>query len=201
MLLGQRWWDIYHKGEANTTIERAPGGTAWHGPMTSYLKKVEGLTQALQTSQHLQTELLLAILNSVSAFLQSCIEKLKLSKEEWENLNAVNFWRLKECMRLATKEQADANVQALIKWKNQLGPKLWHDVYVIIPTVWAVNLASPRLEIFRNILDKDRVETHIICSEYPRNVDEARTLLGKIVTDRMIGKYSGSCRVAENLGK
>ena len=100
-------------------------------------------------------------------------------------------------MRLATKEQADANVQALIKWKNQLGPKLWHDVYVIIPTVWAVNLASPRLEIFRNILDKDRVETHIICSEYPRNVDEARTLLGKIVSDRMIGKYSGSCRVAE----
>ena len=91
-------------------------------------------------------------------------------------------------MHLATKEQADANVQALLKWKNKLGPALWRDIYVIIPTVWTVARTNPRLEIFRNLLDEDRIESHIFCSQYPRTVEEARTLLGRIVGDRAIGR-------------
>ena len=165
-----------------------PGSTAWHGPMKNYLAKVEAIIQALHSSTHLKRELPMAVLSSVSGFLRSCLEKLKLNEEEWDDLNRDNFWRIKECMMLATKEQADESVKALMKWKNKLGPDLWHNVYVVIPTVQPVARTNPRFEIFRNLLDEDRVETHIICSEYPRNEEEARTLLGRVVGDRAIGR-------------
>ena len=49
-------------------------------------------------------------------------------------MNKNNFWRAKECMQVATKEQADANGRALLEWKNKLGPELWRELYVVIPT-------------------------------------------------------------------
>ena len=164
--------------------------TAWHGSFNIYLTKVDVAITALHNSKGtlLKKELLLSMLGTVSTFLRSCLEKSKVDRKEWEELNKSNFWRVKECMLLATKEQADANVRALLKWKNRLGPELWRDIYVIIPTVWPVARTNPRLEIFRNLLDEDRIETHIFCSEYPRTLEEARTLLGRIVGDRAIGR-------------
>ena len=53
--------------------------------------------------------------------------------------------------------QSDANVAALLKWKERLGAELWREVYVVIPTVWPVASQNPRLELFRNLLDEDQV--------------------------------------------
>ena len=92
-------------------------------------------------------------------------------------------------MILATQTQADANVEAILKWKNMMGPKLWREVFVLIPTVWPVGAGNPRSELFRNLLDKDRVNTHIIMSEFPRNIEECRTLVGRVVGDRGIGRF------------
>ena len=38
-------------------------------------------------------------------------------------------------------------------------------------------------------MDEDRIDSHIIVSEYPRDHGEARTLLGRIVGDRSIGRF------------
>ena len=106
-------------------------------------------------------------------------------------MNKNNFWRAKECMQVATKEQADANVRALLEWKNKLGPELWRELYVVIPTVWPMSRTNTRFELFRGLLDHDRVETNIFCSEYPRTMDESRALLGRIVGDRPRDRAAG----------
>ena len=167
-----------------------PEATAWRIPFTNYLGKVDAAIAALHncTGTQLKKDLLLSMLDTVSAFLHSCLEKSRVDKEEWEKMNKSNFWRAKERMQAATKEQADANVRALLKWKDRLGPKLWRELYVIIPTVWPMSRTNTRLELFRGLLDTDRVETNIFCSEFPRNMDEARELLGRIVGDRGIAR-------------
>ena len=81
----------------------------------------------------------------------------RVDKEEWAEMNKNNFWRAKECMQLATKEQADANVKALLKWKDRLGPKLWREMYVIIPTVWPMSRTNTRLELFRGLLERNSI--------------------------------------------
>ena len=81
----------------------------------------------------------------------------RVDKEEWAEMNKNNFWRAKECMQLATKEQADANVKALLKWKDRLGPKLWREMYVIIPTVWPMSRTNTRLELFRGLLERNPI--------------------------------------------
>ena len=61
-------------------------------------------------------------------------------------------------------------------------------MYVLIPTVWPVALNSPRLQLFHRLINPDKIHTHIITSEYPRSIEEARTLLGRVVGDRSVGR-------------
>ena len=43
--------------------------------------------------------------------------------------------------------------------------------------------------MFKRLMHPDRVETHLITSEWPRDHGEVRTLLGRIVGDRAIGRF------------
>ena len=85
--------------------------------------------------------------------------------------------------------QAKAILPAMLKWKKLLGPEEWSQVHVMIPTVWPVALNSPRLQLFNRIIDQDKLHTHIITSEFPRNFEEARDLVGRVVGDRSVGRF------------
>lgn len=76
----------------------------------------------------------------------------------------------------------------MLKWKKMLGPEEWSKVYVMIPTVWPVALNSPRLQLFERIIDADKIHTHIITSEFPRNLEECRDVVGRVVGDRSVGR-------------
>ena len=43
--------------------------------------------------------------------------------------------------------------------------------------------------MFARLMHADRVETHLITSEWPRDHGEVRTLIGRIVGDRAIGRF------------
>ena len=128
------------------------------------------------------------MLTSVISYCEGCISTGILDTAKWEQINQENFPRIKQLMKAATKAQADACVRQLISWKDMLGPSEWRELYCVIPTVWAVGAENPRKTMMRQLMDKDRIDTHIITSEYPRNHAEARTLLGRVVADRDIGR-------------
>ena len=71
-----------------------------------------------------------------------------------------------------------------------LGDELWRELYVIIPTLWPVSRSNPRSELFRALLDEDKVETNIILSEWPRNEEDCRTMIGRVIGDRAIARYA-----------
>ena len=129
------------------------------------------------------------MLTSVIDYCDSCLSTGVLDMQQWQQLNQINFPRIKQCMKAATQAQADACVKQLVDWREMMGPSEWRELYVVIPTVWAVNAENPRKAMVQQLMDEDRVDTHIITTEYPRNQAEARTLLGRVVGDRGIGRF------------
>jgi len=92
-------------------------------------------------------------------------------------------------MKEATQLQANLCIRQIIDWRdNLLSAEEWRELYVVIPTVWAVHEDNPRKEMFRQLMHPGRAETHLITSEWPRGDGEASTLLGRIVADRAIGR-------------
>jgi len=138
--------------------------------------------------QEEMTQIMMTMMCSVINYCETCLETGLLDLSAWEQLNNDNFPRIKACMKAATKCQADSCVKQIVHWKNMLGEEAWRDLYVVIPTVWAVGKENPRKEMFRQLMDPERVHSHIITSEYPRDHSEARTLLGRVVGDRAIGR-------------
>ena len=53
--------------------------------------------------------------------------------------------------------------------------------------------------MMRQLMDEDRIDTHIITSEYPRTQAEARTLLGRVVADRAIGRFVFGIKDKDNV--
>jgi len=134
-------------------------------------------------------ETVLLMLTSVIDFCNHCLSTKMLNLSNWENLNQENFPRIKQCMKAATELQADRCIRQIIEWRdNLLSPEEWKELYVVIPTVWAVHENNPRKAMFARLMHPD-AETHLITSEWPRNDGEARTLLGRIVADRAIGRW------------
>ena len=135
-------------------------------------------------------DILLSMLSSIIQFCNTCLSTKMLHIAKWEELNRENFPRIKRCMIEATTLQANLCIRQVMDWKdNTLTEEEWKELYVVIPTVWAVDKENPRKEMFRQLMSPDRAETHLITSEYPRNHEEARTLLGRIVADRAIGHF------------
>jgi len=168
-----------------------PSSTAWHQPLSNYLTQLQSTKLAIESStdETLDKQTVLPILESVIQFCQQSLNIKTFLFDEWRVLNEQNFCGLKHSMELATEIQAECCIEELLKWKAMLGAQLWREMYVVIPTVWPVATNNPRLEIFRNLLDRDRISTHIIMSEYPRSTKEIRTLLGRVVGDRAIGRF------------
>lgn len=175
-----------------------PGSQSWLNPVKDFISKMDVALSAVNNidgTGSLNVELLINMLLSVKGFLIDCIKNKKLDFAAWNAVNDAGFAMIKRCMEHATAAQAEANIPALLEWKRRLGAELWSKVYVVIPTVWPVAGNNPRLEMFKKILDSDKVESHIICSEWPRGVEEGRDLLGRVVGDRAIGRmvFGTSC--------
>ena len=58
---------------------------------------------------------------------------------------------------------------------------------------------TARKSMMRQLMDEDRIDTHIITSEYPRTQAEARTLLGRVVADRAIGRFVFGIKDKDNV--
>ena len=171
-----------------------PEATGWIKPLTDYKGSIKRAISSLESCKNgitykFDKNLVEQLLKNCLDFIDRCLEESNFSFEGWQRFNRENFSNITRCMEAAVKVQSEANVEALLKWKKMLGPELWREMYVFIPTVWPVSKSNPRIELFRNLLDEDRIDTHILASEWPRNDGECRTTLGRIIGDRAIGRF------------
>ena len=181
-----------------------PKSQEWMKPLLVYKGHIERALTTLEIYQEnkndgLETKPVELLLKGTISFINECLAKKNITLDDWEKFNHSQFDNVKRCFTLATKTQAKENVEAILKWKKMLGPELWRQLYVVVPTLWPVSKANPRSELFRALMDEDKIDTNIILSEYPRSEEECRTILGRIVGDRAIARYvfgSGSCEAS-----
>lgn len=125
-----------------------------------------------------------AMLTMVLDFINSCFNSKRVDVVEYKKFARAYVPYIRKAMTCAAQIQTKAAVRELSKWKAALGSEAWREVYVIIPVVWPVARVNPRQLIFEQLLDADRVATHILKAEGARNIEEARFTAGRIIADR-----------------
>lgn len=103
---------------------------------------------------------------------------------------------------VAALRQVQGMQAIVLEYKQILGAR-WDDVYVAISAIWTLTRENIHELIIKNQMRAERRETHVVVSEAIPTLADARTLLGRIVGDRVIGEYvfdiHGSLQERENL--
>jgi cytosine deaminase len=167
-----------------------PKNISWKGKVLELKSNIENFKDALISSSKDATlkEQLLSLANIYVNFIDEIVKNGTFNIEQFLSFTREAFAKIRIFMSEATLCQARAILPAMIKWKKMLGPEEWSKVYVMIPTVWPVALNSPRLQLFERLIDPDKIATHLITSEFPRNFDECRDTVGRVVGDRTVGR-------------
>lgn len=129
-----------------------------------------------------------AMLERSRGYVRATLAARSISPAAYEAYTAEVRPLIVQCMDEAARIQMRATIDALLRWREMLGPALWRSIYAVVPTVWPVSERSPRWQALRSVMDPDRVDTHIIVGEGVMDEEQARTLLGRVVADRLAGR-------------
>lgn len=180
-----------------------PTNIMWRGKLNELRNHIEVFVDAVHSSSQPQEkkDQFLSLANIYLTFIKECTDSGTFTLDGFFEFTGKAFQVIKRNMAGATMAQASALLPAMLKWKRLLGPTEWSKLYVLVPTVWPVALNSPRLQLFERIMDQDKIHTHIITSEFPRNFEEGRDLVGRVVGDRSVGRFVFSPHLNETKGK
>lgn len=151
-------------------------------------KTVRPWTNHVFCEKNLEIEDHRSMLTLVLNYINSCIDSKKVDLQGYTNFTASYLPFVEKAMTCASQIQAKSAMIELSKWKHSLGAS-WRDVYVIIPVVWPVARLNPRQLIFEQLMDQDRIATHIVKAEGAQSIEEARTTAGRIIADRTMAHF------------
>ena len=180
-----------------------PKNIMWKAKLNELKKHIEVFVDAVNSSSQEQEtkNQFLDLATIYLSFMNEIIDAGTFTLEGFFDFTGKAFEVIKKNMAGATLAQAAAILPAMLKWKKMLGPEEWSKVHVLIPTVWPVALNSPRQQLFERIIDQDKIHTNIITSEFPRNFEEGRDLVGRVVGDRSVGRFVFAPYLTETKGK
>ncbi len=89
---------------------------------------------------------------------------------------------------IAATDQVEVMRRTLLAWKGKLGDALWDKLYVVVSAIWTLTQENAHELIIKSTMKPELQETHVIVSEEPTNLDQARNLLGRIVGDRVMAE-------------
>ncbi|MDN3293404.1 hypothetical protein QWM81_04990 [Streptomyces ficellus] len=185
-----------------------PEGTAWVEPLRQWKNELvkgrkalqwAGLPAKLETSSR-------NILNSMIAFCEKAITAQSFTMKDFEDATGAVYGDIRTNMYYAAKVQIAAVNQLMTRWKTKLGAALWHDVYVLVFSMWTTSVDNQNTIIIREHIDTDRRATHlidIISDQLPviDPVNVALENLARIVQDNIAAEmvFSTDQQVASSL--
>lgn len=122
-------------------------------------------------------------------YINRCFNSKSVNIDGYKNFTGHYLPYTAKALTCASQIQAKAAMIELEKWKSSLGAKEWREVYVIIPVIWPVARINPRQLIFEQLMDKDRIQTHIIKAEGAMSIEESRTTSGRVIADRTMAHF------------
>lgn len=169
-----------------------PTATSWSEPLELFLRKVQAAKEAFaHGASSLQEEhrsWAWSMLELTEAYVQQTQQKRSVTVAGFEAYSARIRPFIRQSMDAAGRLQVDAVTTAMLRWKQMLGPTEWKKLYVVIPAIWPVAEQSPRWQIFRSLMDPSEVDLRLLIAQGVQNEEDVRTLLGRIVADRLLGR-------------
>lgn len=177
----------------------SPVSTNWHEKMKKYHRVINDSLFALRQSNYTSNHFInctkpltrqdhFTMLTLASNYIQSCFNKGKVDLQSYTAFARNYSTYAIQALNCASQLQVNAAFPLISKWKDELGPEKWRDLYVLIPVLWPVARRNPRQQIFENLMDEDRIKTHILKTEGARTFEDSRLTLGRIVGDRLMAE-------------
>ena len=86
----------------------------------------------------------------------------------------------------AAKNQIDVMSGVLTRWKAMFTETEWDKLYVVVSAIWTLSQESAHELIIKSFMKPALRETNVIVSEAAGTLELARTLLGRIIGDRIM---------------
>lgn len=163
----------------------------WEEPLIEYQQHVETIKARLEKSDIREATSIRAqkMLEMVKTYLQDCIENGAGDGQSYSAFAHRIIPYVAEAMKAAVEVQVKAGLSAMSQWKEELGPKEWDKLHVLIPVVWPVAQGNPRRQLFEYLMTPERAKTNIF-EVHARSHDEARTTLGRIKGDSVMANLT-----------
>ncbi len=166
-----------------------PHADSWLGPIRAMQEKVHAAQRALShsdksTLSKSQSVLANEMLDHTDQYISSIIQARSVSETGFKTYTGKMRPNIRQCMDAAADIQMSSCMDALKKWKDMLGAVEWRKLYVVVTTIWPVSEYSPRWQLFRTLMDDDKIGNHLLTAEGVKTTEEARDFLGRIVADR-----------------
>jgi hypothetical protein len=169
-----------------------PGNGQWIAPLQAYRAQlvaaqaqVNKVTPSLNAFERSACQ---SIFTKSLSFIDGILGAKTFTLEAFRTYTASVTTEIQFCMKQAGVYQVTGMTEVVRELKQILGSK-WDDVYVVVAAIWTLTKENIHELIIKHQMREERRETHVIVSEAVPTLDDARTLLGRIVGDRVIGEY------------
>jgi hypothetical protein len=169
-----------------------PGNGQWIAPLEAYraqlVKALEQVSPANTSLNSLEWAACSSILTRSLAFIDRIVQQRTFTLDAYQIYAKSIIGEIQLCMKQAGSRQVLGMTEVVLEYKQMLGGR-WDDVYVVISAIWTLTRENIHELIIKHQMRPERRETHVIVSEAVPTLDDARTILGRIVGDRVVGEY------------
>jgi hypothetical protein len=169
-----------------------PGNGQWKAPLLAYRDQLALSLRHVTTADSALTSNEVAVaqglIDKSLIFINDTIANGTFTLDGYRTYTMSVAQEVQFCTMHAGARQVAGMSDVVLEYKQMLGDR-WDDVYVAIAAIWTLTRENIHELIIKKHMREDRQETHVVVSEAIPTLADARTLLGRIVGDRVIGEH------------
>lgn len=118
--------------------------------------------------------------------MQKFISEKNFAVTDYENYCASISSHILTAQKVAAEDQVRGMLGYLDTWKKMMGDAQWDKLYVMCQCIWTVSKESAHELIIKSTMKETFHETNIISSEAIPTLADAKYLLARVLTDRVM---------------
>ncbi|MDN7184573.1 hypothetical protein M0D69_42495 [Caballeronia sp. SEWSISQ10-4 2] len=129
------------------------------------------------------------IIDGSASFLDGTISDQAFSIESFEQFTSQIQDAIQTNMRFAVQAQLDGVLDLLRRWRTQLGPAKWKQLYAVVMAIWTTEVRNQNWLLLKHMMDPETVDSHLItiatAAPEENTVSVALENLARIVQDNI----------------
>jgi hypothetical protein len=163
----------------------------WLPPLVAYRAKIASVAQSFDALAIKDAAIVTAaktILNNSLDYLESLISGRVdfLSFVSFREFSAKLNPSIAVLQAAAARNQVEVFGRILTTWKAMFTEADWDKLYVVVSVIWPLTQESAHEQLVKSFMKPALRDTNMIVSEAATTLDMARTLMGRILGDRIL---------------